>query len=57
MRDMDMEPNQYQLVPNAKQEIWHARIILPACITGCRDWLMIIYENSQPIGQMAFHSE
>ena len=57
MQNMDMGPNQYELVPNPSKDKWQGRIILPACLRGRRDWHMVIYKDNEPIGQVAFYSE
>lgn len=39
MADMDMGFNLYTLQPDA-QGVFRARIVLPVCVSGRRDWLM-----------------
>lgn len=40
MRDMDMGFNRYRFVRAGKR--WQARVTLPACVSGSRDWLMTV---------------
>ncbi|MEQ6291866.1 hypothetical protein ACFPAG_14750 [Vogesella sp. GCM10023246] len=40
MRDMDMGFNRYQLLPHGND--WQARITLPVCVTGSRQWRMAL---------------
>lgn len=41
MQGMEMGLNRYRLLPQANGE-WHAAITLPVCVSGRRDWLMVI---------------
>lgn len=41
MQDMEMGFNRYRLLP-AAAEGWQAEVMLPACIQGRKDWLVIL---------------
>lgn len=41
MEGMEMGPNRYRLVRDA-DGIWRARVLLPVCVSGRRDWLMVV---------------
>lgn len=41
MRDMEMGFNRYRLLP-AGDGHWQAEVMLPACIQGRKDWLVMI---------------
>jgi len=41
MRDMEMGLNRYRLLPDG-QGSWHAAVILPACVQGRQDWLLVL---------------
>ena len=41
MQGMEMGLNRYRLIRQANGE-WHATITLPVCVTGRRDWLILI---------------
>lgn len=41
MQGMDMGLNRYRLLHQANGE-WRASITLPACVTGRRDWTMVV---------------
>jgi len=41
MQGMEMGLNRYRLIRQANGE-WRATITLPVCVTGRRDWLMVI---------------
>ncbi|MBT9613372.1 MAG: hypothetical protein IV108_08925 [Burkholderiales bacterium] len=41
MQGMEMGLNRYRLIRQANGE-WRATITLPVCVTGRRDWLMLI---------------
>ena len=41
MQGMDMGLNRYRLLRQANGE-WRASITLPACVTGRRDWKMVV---------------
>ena len=41
MQGMDMGLNRYRLLRQANGE-WRASITLPACVTGRRDWMMVV---------------
>jgi hypothetical protein len=38
MRGMDMGPNHYRL--RSLSGYWEAKVVLPACISGRRDWIL-----------------
>jgi hypothetical protein len=38
MHGMDMGPNRYRLVRSG--DVWQAKIILPVCVSGQRDWVL-----------------
>jgi hypothetical protein len=57
MQDMEMGPHQYTLLPHIAKNTWQAKIILPACIKGRRDWHMTIYIDNVPLGQVAFYNK
>lgn len=41
MRGMDMGFNRYRLLSDGAGT-WHAPVLLPACVTGRRDWLLTL---------------
>ncbi len=41
MVGMDMGLNRYDFVP-AGNGLWRARVVLPMCVTGRRDWVMTL---------------
>lgn len=41
MRGMDMGFNRYRLL-SGRAGNWHAQVLLPACVTGRRDWLLTL---------------
>lgn len=41
MRGMDMGFNRYRLLSGGAGN-WHAQVLLPACVTGRRDWLLTL---------------
>ncbi|MCX7627975.1 MAG: hypothetical protein N2Z69_06125 [Methylophilaceae bacterium] len=38
MSGMDMGPNRYRLL--RENDRWRARVLLPACVQGRRDWIL-----------------
>ena len=44
MVGMEMGANRYQLIP-AKEGGWEAKVILPVCVTGRRDWVLTLSLN------------
>ena len=55
MQGMEMGLNRYRLIPQANGE-WRATITLPVCVTGRRDWLMLI-EVDDARRTLAFQTE
>ena len=55
MQGMEMGLNRYRLIRQANGE-WRATITLPVCVTGRRDWLMLIEVDGVRHG-LAFHTE
>jgi len=55
MRGMEMGLNRYRLIRQATGE-WRATITLPVCVTGRRDWLMMIEVDGVRRG-LAFQTE
>ncbi len=41
MRDMDMGENRYRLVLGP-DGVWRADVILPVCVSGRADWVMVL---------------
>lgn len=41
MRGMDMGYNRYRLL-GAGKDAWQARVVLPVCVTGRRDWMLTL---------------
>ncbi len=41
MEGMEMGPNRYRLV-REPEGLWRARVLLPVCVSGRRDWLMVV---------------
>lgn len=41
MQEMEMGLNRYQLLPDGSNG-WQAEVMLPACIQGRKDWLVIL---------------
>jgi len=41
MRSMDMGFNRYHLLPSGTGN-WQARVLLPVCVTGRRDWVLTL---------------
>lgn len=41
MRDMEMGLNRYRLLPDGPAR-WRAGVMLPACVQGRQDWLMVL---------------
>jgi hypothetical protein len=56
MKDMDMGVNRYQLTPNSDYNQWQGMMILPACVSGRRDWLALVIIDGKPVGQITFQS-
>jgi hypothetical protein len=48
MKDMDMGFNLYTLRPDP-QGVFRARVTLPVCVSGRRDWFMILDVDGQKI--------
>lgn len=48
MKDMDMGFNLYTLRPDP-QDIFRARVTLPMCVSGRRDWIMILDIDGQKL--------
>lgn len=48
MQGMDMGPNRYRLVRQADGS-WTGRVTLPICVSGRRDWLMIVDIDGQRV--------
>ena len=55
MQGMEMGLNRYRLIRQANGE-WRASITLPVCVTGRRDWLMVIEVDGVRRG-LAFQTE
>ena len=55
MQGMEMGLNRYRLIRQANGE-WRATITLPVCVTGRRDWLMLI-EVDDARRALAFQTE
>ena len=55
MQGMEMGLNRYRLIRQANGE-WRATITLPVCVTGRRDWLMMIEVDGVRRG-LAFQTE
>ena len=55
MQGMEMGLNRYRLIRQANGE-WRATITLPVCVTGRRDWLMLIEADGVRRG-LAFQTE
>ena len=55
MQGMEMGLNRYRLIRQANGE-WRATITLPVCVTGRRDWLMLI-EVDDARRVLAFQTE
>lgn len=53
MQGMDMGPNRYRLLWNGG--VWHADVMLPACVQGRRDWVLRL-EVGKKIYEMPFVS-
>jgi hypothetical protein len=43
MRGMEMGPNHYRLIKEG--DVWKARVVLPICVSGRRDWLLSLNLN------------
>lgn len=41
MVGMEMGENHYQLMP-VQENVWEAKVILPVCVTGRRDWILTL---------------
>jgi hypothetical protein len=41
MPDMEMGYNRYRLISSSPQ-LWQARVVLPVCVTGRRDWILTL---------------
>jgi hypothetical protein len=43
MHGMDMGPNHYRLIKES--DVWKARVVLPICVSGRRDWVLSLNLN------------
>jgi len=41
MANMEMGMNRYALIPVA-EGVWQAKVILPVCVAGRRDWILVL---------------
>lgn len=41
MVDMEMGLNKYRLIP-VQADVWEGKVILPLCVAGRRDWILIL---------------
>ncbi len=41
MDGMEMGPTRYQLT-QAQESVWEAKVMLPVCVAGRRDWMLIL---------------
>lgn len=48
MQGMDMGPNRYRLVRQADGS-WAGRVTLPVCVSGRRDWQMVVDVDGQRV--------
>lgn len=48
MQGMEMGPNRYRLARQADGS-WQGRVTLPVCVSGRRDWLLIIDIDGQRV--------
>lgn len=55
MPGMDMGFNRYRFVADGAN--WSAKVTLPVCATGGRDWLMMLELNGQQRVQLPFHTQ
>lgn len=54
MRGMEMGLNRYRLIPDDAGH-WRAEVMLPACIQGRKDWLLLLEANGNRY-QLPFRS-
>lgn len=55
MQGMEMGPNRYRLVRQADGS-WRARVTLPVCVSGRRDWQLILEIDGQRVA-LPFHTD
>lgn len=53
MQGMDMGPNRYMLQPVTKDE-WRGRAILPVCVSGVSNWVLLLELDDGAKAQMQF---